>query len=309
MEILSFQYFIELINPEIKMKDVKRILKERTGIKEENQRFQVSFKYDGQSIDDNPFWDNFEIQIYDISNYKAKIERDIYKTYIALDLNKNIEELKKIVQGKTNIPLDRQKFYFNNEELNNDVILKDYNLLKNDFSINISKELNDIINIKYPNSEIKQIKTDFYNTGFELLKEIETNSVICESKSLYVKYNIFYKNNQIPLNDLLINNFNINKIYNPNIIGNKNEIIIELKNRKNYQVYIKTLTGQTLTLNMESSDKIECFKPFIYLCWDIPIDEQRLLFNGRQLEDNKTLVDYYIQEYSILHLVLRLRGG
>ena len=309
MEILSFQYFIELINPEIKMKDVKRILKERTGIKEENQRFQVSFKYDGQSIDDNPFWDNFEIQIYDISNYKAKIERDIYKTYVVLDLNKNIEELKKIVQGKTNIPLDRQKFYFNNEELNNDVILKDYNLLKNNFSIKISKELNDIINIKYPNSEIKQIKTDFYNTGLELLKEIEANSVICESKSLYVKYNIFYKNNQIPLDDLLINNFDIDKKYNPNIIGNKNEDLIELKIRKNFQVYIKTITGQTLTLNMESSDKIECFKLFIYLCWNIPIDEQRLLFNGRQLEDNKNLADYNIQEYSILHLVLRLRGG
>mmetsp|Transcript_43556 Transcript_43556/g.55900 ORF Transcript_43556/g.55900 Transcript_43556/m.55900 type:complete len:151 (-) Transcript_43556:139-591(-) len=102
--------------------------------------------------------------------------------------------------------------------------------------------------------------------------------------------------------------FGHSKTFCPRLISKKSlhRIIVF---RGGMQLMVKTLDGKTVTVDAEEEDTIEDIKNKIMEKEGVPIDQQRLIFGGKQLDSEKTLADYDVQEDSTLHMVLRLRGG
>ena len=88
--------------------------------------------------------------------------------------------------------------------------------------------------------------------------------------------------------------------------GIKSGDTIELRKRDNIRITTVTLTGKKTFWNVSPYDTIGLYKNFLLLYEGIPSEQQRLIFDGKQLDDNKTIADYNIKNESTLYLVLRL---
>ena len=143
------------------------------------------------------------------------------------------------------------------------------------------------------NPEKFVLKIDIYG---DILEQICQSKSI-SSENLYLLYNknyVYGKNYPI---------------YTDYFFGKKIEVeLYDFKIDGSKKIYVKTLTGKTIHLNVELNDSTVATKIRIQNKEGIPPNQQRLLFSGIQFEDGRTLASYNVQHESTIHLVLRLRG-
>jgi len=213
--------------------------------------------------------------------------------YVEVKLSDTVEELKKKIHEKINIPPEQQRLIFNGDQLDDDQELSYYNI-KNESMIHLIICLSSSINVqvKCPSGKIITLKAEPSDKIKDLKSKIEEKENIPSDHQCLI-----IDGDQLE-DDRKISDYNIKNKSMLQLISNYSDSI---------QVQVKSYIGKTITINIKLSDTVKILKK--------KIEEKEgtqqsiLLFCGKELEDKNTLQYYNIQRNSTITSVGRFLGG
>ena len=220
---------------------------------------------------------------------------------IKLDLQKTsytVDEFKQLIADQLFIPKHRVKLLFDDEEKDKNQIINDIVCEKFELGINSEPQETDKVDIEVVDcrrqveqKENFEVKVDLYG---DLLEQIcDLKNII--NSGLYLMYQDTFSDYKY-------------KMFADHHSGQKIKVeLYDVEKDGNMELYLKTLTGNTITLNVDQYEHVGYLKTRIFEKEQIPVGQQKLVFAGKLLEDNKTLENYNIEKECTIQLFLKLK--
>jgi len=306
------------VQPSESIEDIKKMITEEINIPFEQQYL---------SFNEVELENQFSLSDYDIKNgstihltvrlysfTKNNIPIFIFNEsgeIINLKVNpsETINNIKTMIKNKYNISINQQYLFFDDNELCNEMKLSDYNIQENSniqLLIGFQNSHNNKIKI-YINNYIGELIT-LYVKPTDTIEKIKT--MIKKREKIPINQQILTFNNIHLDNDFNLSYYNINKesILNLDYQFNNNNNNNDNKSNQNTQIYIKNIYGDSFTLDVQLTDRVEYLKEKIKEKIEFLPEHYYLYYKGKKLDNNKTLSNYHIKMGTTIKVILRLRN-